>query len=406
MNYKVGHFRQYRSNQEIRLGGVDNYIMAVGEEFEFDGKILRLQDGREYDMPQLRAAIKKGWFSLLGEGSTSSSGGGESPRILVSDTEGGSRVKSAMRIETEDEYTAGNVEDRRVAREQAQRGLQNAPRAQVQSPLVREISSALKERQVAWMEDNGVRLPFDQREQAPEGFAPQVERPDYRDIEVARARPHGERAVADSLRQSTFNSKVQVFNEESHVGQIVTSSESSRGQTGVTAEVSAGPVGNVQIDTIAEVGAGGGKIARKVVADTGSSEGVIVGRVLSPATTSFEATDANTNSTAIRRTEEGKELKIAKVSSANRSGDNLSDIMPEAAVSPVPEAAPSSVEQDDEKLQVIHVFLPDFKWDKNRPTKIRVQDALKRKENKMWIKAILLYETPFCADAIRAALDL
>lgn len=212
-----------------------------------------------------------------------------------------------------------------------------------------------------------------------------------------------------------------VVDEQRDMGQI---SLSAGAQAPIRLDESA-KVASASTETIkmgdgAQVGTR--KTASKAPA-TGVDGGVAVGRVLSPTHQSFTATDSNTSSTAIQRTQEGKQLKIEKyetddevvgtVSGAPKAvatgdvqevkaGDELTDVLPDAAVTPTPEVHRRP--EEDPAYTAVKMMLPDFEWDKDRPVKERVAGALKHVENPMYVKGILAVETQLAREEIKKAL--
>ena len=153
--------------------------------------------------------------------------------------------------------------------------------------------------------------------------------------------------------------------------------------------------------------------------------GVAVGRILSPTTTSFVATDSNTSSTAIQRTQEGKSLRVerfqtdeqvvgnvsegatTKVAATGdvqeaQAGDSLEEILPDAAKGPEPEVYKRP--EDDPVYAAMKAVIPDFEWDRDRPMKVKVAAALKYIENPQYLKAILAVESTTAQEAIKKAL--
>lgn len=148
-----------------------------------------------------------------------------------------------------------------------------------------------------------------------------------------------------------------------------------------------------------------------------SDQGVAVGRILSPTKQSFVANDSNTSTSSIERTAQGKSLKIEKYAVEGapegkaaavatgdvqeaRTGDDLEDLLPDAAKTPEVHRRP----EEDPKYATVRMMIPDFEWNKDRPAKERVADALKHIKNPMYVKGILAVETETVGGMIKEAL--
>ena len=162
-----------------------------------------------------------------------------------------------------------------------------------------------------------------------------------------------------------------------------------------TAKVKAATTDSVRMGAEAQVG-GHTKTAMEVVeADSG---GVAVGRIKSPAVQNFTATDANTSSSAISRTEQGKQVQIARTGPVAtgdvpeaRSGEELDELLPDAATTPTPTVYLRP--EDDPAYQAVKMLIPDFEWNKDRRWQDRVEDAMKHIKNPQYLKGILAVET-------------
>jgi hypothetical protein len=123
--YQLHQFRSYRNTRVgLSLGFIDpkagGYVPALDEVLQFDGTTVVLKDGREFpNVPQLRGAVSEGWFVLVGDVAPE-----YRPRpagIEVRDTEQRGQERVVKRTVTtvgDDERFVGNVESRRIAREQ------------------------------------------------------------------------------------------------------------------------------------------------------------------------------------------------------------------------------------------------------------------------------------------------
>jgi len=157
-------------------------------------------------------------------------------------------------------------------------------------------------------------------------------------------------------------------------------------------------------------------------------EGVAVGRILSPTHRRFVADDSNTSSSAIERTQEGAQLRVEKfpvhaeeqeagvVAKIARtrggvatgdvqeaiSGDDLPEILPDAATGPAPRSEmPPEVKA---AYDVVRAVLPDFEWNRDRPLKQRIEDAMKHADNDPFFRGILAVETDLARAEIKKRL--
>lgn len=72
IKWQRGNFQKFQAKMKIRIGGANAVDIYEGDEFEFDGTILKYA-GAEINTPQTRGAFKNGWFTTVG-GRTGSSG--------------------------------------------------------------------------------------------------------------------------------------------------------------------------------------------------------------------------------------------------------------------------------------------------------------------------------------------
>lgn len=63
--FKKGTFYAFQSSKTVHLGAIEKDLYE-GDEFEYDGQTLKL-GGAEYNLPNLRAGIRAGWFTPVGE---------------------------------------------------------------------------------------------------------------------------------------------------------------------------------------------------------------------------------------------------------------------------------------------------------------------------------------------------
>lgn len=201
---------------------------------------------------------------------------------------------------------------------------------------------------------------------------------------------------------------IVVDEDQKDVGRIALSQEAA-GAISMEdrAKVKQASTDSVRMSDEAEVG--GRKKMQTMEADSG---GVAVGRIKSPATRSFVASDANTNSAAIDRAEKGKQLDIERLAKPQavatgdvqeaRSGEELDELLPDAASSPAPKVYLRP--EDDPAYQAIKMLIPDFTWDKDRRWQDRVEDAMKFIKKPQYLKGILAVETETVREEIKKRL--
>lgn len=244
-----------------------------------------------------------------------------------------------------------------------------------------------------------------------------VEREEDIALDVAPARPPQSPRPSPRLG----GTGAIVVDEQRHMGDIALSSSAAPIQLDESAKVKPNSTESIKMGDV-EVG-GRKKVARAAVE---TDQGVAVGRILSPAKRDFVADDRNTSSTAIQRTEEGKRVQIEKfevegdeevVGDAEnpeprtvatgdveeaRGGDELEELLPDAAQGPRPEVHRRP--EDDPAYDAVKMMIPGFEWDKDRPVKERVADALKRVKEPMYVKGILAVETEVAREEIKKGL--
>lgn len=67
IQWKRGDYRKFYARMKIRVGGKDTLDIQKGDEFEYDGTIVKYA-GAEFPQPGLRGAIKEGWATLNPQG--------------------------------------------------------------------------------------------------------------------------------------------------------------------------------------------------------------------------------------------------------------------------------------------------------------------------------------------------
>jgi len=233
-----------------------------------------------------------------------------------------------------------------------------------------------------------------------------VEREQSTTLNIAAATPQAR--AAQPPRPG--NSGVIVVDEDQRdVGRISLSREAA-GAISMEdrAKVKQASTDSVRMSAEAEVG--GRKKMETMEADSG---GVAVGRIKSPTHRSFVASDANTNSSAIERTEQGKQLEIERLGKVQgpvatgdvqeaRSGETLDELLPDAASTPAPKVYLRP--EEDPAYQAIKMLIPDFAWDKDRRWQDRVEDAMKFIKKPQYLKGILAVETETVREEIKKRL--
>jgi hypothetical protein len=211
-----------------------------------------------------------------------------------------------------------------------------------------------------------------------------------------------------------------VVDDQRNVGKIALSDTATRTNLDVSAKVVQSVSDGVRMDDSATVG---GRKKHAVV--SGESDGVVVGKILSPTHTEFNASQvASTSAAQIDNIAKGKTLKVEKVdheplrpettktASAVATGDvqevqageELTDLLPDAATPPAPEAKVYVHQDIDPAYAAIKMLIPDFKWNKERRWQDRVEDAMKFVKKPQYMKGILAVETEIVRDKIKERL--
>jgi hypothetical protein len=241
-----------------------------------------------------------------------------------------------------------------------------------------------------------------------------VEREQEFALDVAAAKPP---APKSSPQPRIGGTGAVVVNEQRDMGQIALSDTKPAIKLDESASVTSRGNEMIRMGDKAQVGTRKKASVRAPETD----QGVAVGRILSPAKQSFVADARNTSPDAIQRTAEGKRLKIEKYESEEveeveeapkapvatgdvqeaRAGDSLEELLPDAA-KPEPEVYRRP--EDDPAYTAVRMLIPDFEWNKDRPVKERVADALKRVKEPMFVKGVLAVETELVREEIKKGL--
>lgn len=247
-----------------------------------------------------------------------------------------------------------------------------------------------------------------------------IERGEERPINVAPAKPLGK---SPRPRERFGSAGAIIVDEQRDMGKISLSG-SARGPIRLdeSAKVQPGNTESIRMGDGAQVGTK--KTAGKTPL-TAVDGGVAVGRIRSPTHQSFTATDSNTSSTAIQRTQEGKQMRVEQYESDDQVvgkvsgnttntgaatgdvqeatvGDELTDVLPDAAVAKAPEVHRRP--EEDPAYAAVKMMIPNFEWNKDRQVKERVAAALEHIKNPMYLKGILAVETDLAREEIKKAL--
>jgi hypothetical protein len=117
MQWKRGEYQTFYAKMKIRIGGKEDIAIADGDEFQYDGTVLKY-GGTEVNTIQLRGGIDNGWASSDQEDDSK-------PRAIIptrnravaqsvnKDLSHVQRVSSTIETDNMDEDTVMNVSDRR-----------------------------------------------------------------------------------------------------------------------------------------------------------------------------------------------------------------------------------------------------------------------------------------------------
>jgi len=129
IQWKRGDFRTYYALMKIRVGGATEVSINSGDEFEYDGSVLKFE-GREIPQPSLRGSFRQGWVSEEPPGEEGSYVPPKQATRNIASSQSVNRNLSQVQrrgqgqIETDslDEDTVLNVSDRSAARRADPRG--------------------------------------------------------------------------------------------------------------------------------------------------------------------------------------------------------------------------------------------------------------------------------------------
>lgn len=229
------------------------------------------------------------------------------------------------------------------------------------------------------------------------------------DINVAPASPRNQ---SPAPRPRFGGSGVVVVDEERDMGMIAFSSNA---QAPIRLADSAQVASSASSDMVrmGAVEVGRRKTAAEQAPSSGIDGGVTVGRLLSPTVSRTVVTASSASDQAIERTEQGHPVRIEKFASRStgatatgdvqeaRFGDELEDLLPDA-VSPPEVYRP---EAEDPAFAAVRMMVPDFAWNRDRPVKEKVAEALKHVKNPLYVKGILAVESNLVREEIKAALS-
>jgi hypothetical protein len=520
--FQVNEFRVYQVNVEgVSFGFINTgsgaYSPAKGEQFEYDGNTVILEDGREFtDVPQLRSAIEGGWCVPVGTKVKQYTPKAAGIQVRATEQRGSGRpTKVSVETHQADERVVVSVADRKRAREATnETAARNVPLESAEARSVATttgdddldaIVSAIDDEMEDWAEereseqlleemlesqeedreaevkaraeadilellasvddapaprparrtaaertsarhlpvdaeDDRVTMPIVREDSTEAGTVVGkvgdqqrvvVEREEEIAMNVARATPQ---AQSPKPKPRMGGAGAIVVDEQREVSTISLSSNAAPIRLDESAKVQSGNTESIRMGDGAQVGTRKKTAAQKVQTAEGQ-EGVAVSRVLTPTHQSFEADDRNTSSTSIQRAQEGKQLRVEKYEADDEvvgtvggareaaeeasearttgavatgdveeatAGDELTDVLPDAAVSPTPEVHRPAAE--DPAYAAVKMLVPDFEWNKDRKVPERVAAAMKHVENPLYIKGILAVETDLAREEIKKAL--
>lgn len=457
ITFKVNEFKTYEIAREgISFGFIDTsaggYSPAMGERLQYDGNTVILNDGREFtDAPQLRSAIREGWITQVGSKTVRHTPKSAGIKVSPIESKGFTKAsKSALPTEQAEENTIISVQARTESRlasnadaarnvplhtSSAQKAMASqwatedndlndiiAALDQVSRPV--KTAQKKSEEQVVFSvenQDDRLTMPILRDEHSDNSgevvanikdrhHSLSVEQEQEFPLNVAQAKP----PVQKSVRMGAVGAIVH--DEQRDMGAISLSSNRPAIKLDDTAVVKSSGVDMIRMGEKAEIGSHAKKASAPNV-----DQGVAVGRVLSPTHQSFTANPENTSTTAIQRTAEGRQPKIEKfaVSSEQNEvqpvatgdvqepivGEGLEDILPEAATpAAVRKPEVHRRPEDDPAYAAVKLLIPNFEWNKDRPVKERVADALKRYQEPLYVKGILAVETEHTREEIKKGL--
>jgi hypothetical protein len=207
-----------------------------------------------------------------------------------------------------------------------------------------------------------------------------------------------------------------VDDDQMDLGKIALSQNNAADNTSTAESAKAKPASTEGVQM------GGVEVGRKkkmaMPIQEAGDDGVVVGKILSPARRDFTATPSNTSAGAIERAEGGKQLKVehyeqptTKVASVTtgdvdeaREGESLEEILPDAATPPKPAPKVYLRPEDNPAYQAVKLLIPDFEWNMDRPVSQRVAEAMKYVKKPQFMKGIIAVETDLAKSEIKAKL--
>lgn len=309
-------------------------------------------------------------------------------------------------LDEEDPRSESRV--RRAAKKAAKAPAVSRPRTSASS------TSALRNLPVDVPEGERKAMPIVREEDTVENsgaIVGKVEREQERSIDVVPARP----AQASRPSPRFGGAGAIVVDEQRHMGDIALS-DTGRAPIRMDETAAVRPsstesikVGDVQVGDRR-------KVARAAVE---TDQGIAVGRILSPTHRGFVADATNTSPDAIQRAQEGHHVRIEKFEVEDDGkgksravatgdvqetmvGDELEELLPDAAQGPKPVVHRRP--EEDPAYAAVKALIPNFEWNKDRPVKERVAEALKHYKDPQYLKGILAVETEVAKEAIKKAL--
>lgn len=319
IQFTRGNFITLRAAKKVHLGAVEVDVYE-GDELEYDGQTLKL-GGKEYNVPNLRAGIRAGWFVA------------------------------------EDAYAA-------------------APKVAVASAAP-TLSDKLR-RPVQTIED-------DERQV---GFATKIARDKASGTPVASPVASDEGVPVGKVRIAAHQRTV--LTDSSSVSQEISRLDN------MTAKVTRAPVATGDVQEAAA-----GDELEDILPDVPSAGKPAPGR----------AGEGHDGMTAEERADAARRARLASVASApaappvapdevaavaeaaETSADDVADLFGDLVSDPDSDADTSGMDAARARMALAKLAVPGFEWDLSAPWRTRVKTALSRRDDPVYLNAIMAVET-------------
>lgn len=191
-----------------------------------------------------------------------------------------------------------------------------------------------------------------------------------------------------------------VVADQQHLGDIALSNQTPSIKIEATAQVVPSSTETIRTAGV-EVGS-----RRPATSEEEQQGGVTVGRLLTPTRRDFVADPTSLTPSAITHALESVK-KMEKVATATpvpvgtgdveepRSGDTLDELLPNAATPPKPVSRAIPPMDKDPAYLAAKALIPDFAWDRDRPSMTRVAEAVSLRNNEQLFAAIQSVETDY-----------